>query len=211
MISILLVDDHLLFRAGLKAILAQAGDMSVEAEADSGEEALDQLRKKRFDVALMDIHMPGIGGIEATRRIVHLFPQTKVIALTAASAEPFPDRLLDAGASGFLTKGCQAAELFSAIRTVRAGNHYLAASIAQKLALGRFIEKGAESPLSKLSAREMQVMQMICQGMDQPKIAEELFVSPKTISTYRSRLCEKLAVSNDVELTRLAMRYGLIE
>ena len=211
MIRLLLVDDHELFRSGVRSILETAGDMEVLADADSGEQALEAASRYQPDVVLMDVNMPGIGGIEATRRLLRHNQGIKVIALTALSDDPFPNQLLDAGASGYLTKGCPAEELFEAIRSVYSGNHYLSQDIAQKLALSGFVQQGEQSPLSVLSAREMQVMLMITQGHSTQDISETLFLSPKTISTYRTRMFEKLGIRNDVELTHLAIRHKLVE
>ncbi len=211
MIRILLVDDHALFRSGMRSILQAAEGIEVTAEAESGEEAVEQVRRSPPDLVLMDIHMPGIGGIEATRRICRFAPEVRVIALTALDDEPFPSRLLDAGAVGYLTKGCPADELLQAIRQVMRGQTYLSADVARKLSLTALVNKGDASPLSRLSPREMQVMMMITQGRTTQEISDALFLSPKTVSTYRTRLFEKLGVSNDVELTHLALRHGIIE
>ncbi|HHH12958.1 MAG TPA: response regulator [Thiolapillus brandeum] len=211
MIRILLVDDHSLFRTGMKSILETQDDMEVVGEADTGEAAVEQVRQSPPDVVLMDVHMPGIGGIEATRRILRAEPGVKVIALTALNDEPFPSRLLDAGAVGYLTKGCPAEELLDAIRRVMRDEHYLSADVAQKLSLSALVNKGESSPLAKLSPREMQVMMMITQGKTTQEISDALYLSPKTVSTYRTRLFEKLGVSNDVELTHFALRHGVIE
>ena len=211
MIRLLLVDDHELFRSGLRGVLAEAGDIEVVGEVADGEAAVDFVRRDPPDVVLMDINMPGIGGIEATRRIVHAQPDVRVIAVTALSEDPFPNQLLDAGARGYLSKGCPAEELFKAIRDVMRGNHYISSDVAQKLALGNMLSQDEDSPLKKLSPREMQVMMMIVQGQGNQQISDALFLSPKTISTYRHRLYEKLDVSNDVELTHYAIRHKLIE
>ena len=211
MIRILLVDDHALFRTGMKGILETRDDMEVVGEADTGEAALELVRKSSPDVVLMDIHMPGIGGIEATRRILRMAPEVKVIALTALDDEPFPSRLLDAGAVGYLTKGCPAEELVEAIQRVMQDEHYLSADVAQKLSLSALVNKGHASPLAKLSPRELQVMTMIAQGRTTQQISDALFLSPKTVSTYRTRLFDKLGVSNDVELTHFALRHGVVE
>jgi len=211
MIRILLVDDHALFRAGLRGILEAQNDMEVTAEAETGEGAVESVRRSAPDVVLMDIHMPGIGGIEATRRILRLAPEVRVIALTALDDEPFPSRLLDAGAVGYITKGCPADELVQAIHQVMRGHHYLSSDMARKLSLTALAGKGSTTPLSKLSPREMQVMMMITQGKTNQEISDALFLSPKTVSTYRTRLFEKLGVSNDVELTHFALRHGMIE
>ncbi len=211
MIHLLLVDDHELFRSGLRSVLAEAGDIEVVGEVADGEAAVDFVRRDPPDVVLMDINMPGIGGIEATRRIVHAQPDVRVIAVTALSEDPFPNQLLDAGARGYLSKGCPAEELFKAIRDVMRGNHYISSDVAQKLALGNMLSQDEDSPLKKLSPREMQVMMMIVQGQGNQQISDALFLSPKTVSTYRHRLYEKLDVSNDVELTHYAIRHKLIE
>ncbi len=142
---------------------------------------------------------------------MHAQPDVRVIAVTALSEDPFPNQLLDAGARGYLSKGCPAEELFKAIRDVMRGNHYISSDVAQKLALGNMLSQDEDPPLKKLSPREMQVMMMIVQGQGNQQISDALFLSPKTISTYRHRLYEKLDVSNDVELTHYAIRHKLIE
>lgn len=211
MVDLLLVDDHALFRFGLKSVLANADDIEVVGEVADGEAALDFVRDRLPDVVLMDVNMPGIGGIEATRRIVHVAPDVRVIAVTAMSEEPFPNQLLDAGARGYLSKGCPADELFKAVRDVVKGRYYISSDVARKLALGRIATQDETSPLKLLSPREMQVLLMIVQGQGNQQISEALFLSPKTISTYRHRLFEKLDVANDVELTHFAIRHNLVE
>jgi len=211
MVDLLLVDDHALFRFGLKSVLANADDIEVVGEVADGEAALDFVRDRLPDVVLMDVNMPGIGGIEATRRIVHVAPDVRVIAVTAMSEEPFPNQLLDAGARGYLSKGCPADELFKAVRDVVKGRYYISSDVARKLALDRIATQDETSPLKLLSPREMQVMLMIVQGQGNQQISEALFLSPKTISTYRHRLFEKLGVANDVELTHFAIRHNLVE
>ncbi len=211
MIRILLVDDHALFRSGMRSILEEHPGMEVIGEAESGEGAVEFVRREKPDVVLMDVHMAGIGGIEATRRIQRFAPEVKVVALTALDQEPFPSRLLDAGARGYLTKGCPAEELIQAIEQVMRDEHYISSDVARKLSLSRWVNKGEASPVSKLSPREMQVMLMITQGKSNQEISDALFLSPKTVSTYRARIFEKLGVKNDVELTHFAVRHGLID
>lgn len=211
MIKVLLVDDHALFRTGLSSVLDGSGDIEVIGEASSGEEAVEQARKLSPDLVLMDVHMPGIGGIEATRKIVRYFPEMMVVAVTALSDDPFPNQLLDAGARGYISKGCPAEEMFEAIRSVTAGDHYISKDVAQKLAINHVAGHSGESPLKRLSAREMQVMNMIVTGQGTRQISDSLFLSPKTVSTYRHRLYEKLGVTNDVELTHFAIRHNVIE
>lgn len=211
MIRILLVDDHDLFRAGVSSILRNQEGMVVVGEFADGEQAITAVRKEAPDLVLMDVNMPGMGGIEATRKILKIAPQVKVIAVTVLSDDPFPNRLLDAGARGYISKGCGSEEMFEAIKMVMRGHYYISSDVAQKLTLANFRNGGESSPMGALSAREMQIMLMITSGQSTQAISDTLFLSPKTVSTYRHRLFEKLDVSNDVELTHLAMRHGLLD
>jgi len=214
MIKILLVDDHDLVRSGLKSILESNPDFSVMHELNTGEAAVDYLHSSDQplpDLVLMDINMPGIGGIEATRRIKQKNNAIKVIAVTALREDPFPSQLLKAGAEGYITKGCDAAEMFNAIHTVMSGKQYLAAQISEKISLSKINGDDPETPFAGLSDREMQVMLMVTQGHSNQDISDTLFLSPKTVSTYRHRLFEKLKVKNDVELTHMAIRHGVID
>ena len=210
MIRILLVDDHKLVRTGIRLILEDTPDVRVEGEAESGETALTLARELHPDVVLMDVSMPGIGGLEATRRLLARDSKVKVIVVSVHATEPYPLRLMEAGAHGYLTKDCAAEEVVTAIRQVHAGKRYITASIAQQLALAK-VDATQGSPFEQLSQRETQVMLMITSGQSSQTIASKLHLSPKTVSTYRTRLFEKLGVDNDVELTRLALRYGVIE
>ncbi|VAW81057.1 BarA-associated response regulator UvrY (= GacA = SirA) [hydrothermal vent metagenome] len=210
MIKVLLVDDHELVRTGIRRLLDDTSGIKVVGEADSGEEAFLQVRKLKPDVVLMDVNMPGIGGLEATRKLMQLDPSLKVIIVTIHTEEPFPTRLLEAGASGYLTKDCGINEIVNAIRSVIEGERYIGAEIAQQMAL-TMMPGAANSPFQILSQREMQVMMMVTQGQNVQQISDKLCLSPKTISTYRHRLFEKLNVDNDVELTRLAIRHGILE
>ena len=210
MINVMLVDDHDLVRSGIKRILTDVGDIEVVAEAGSGEQAVRQAREIRPDVILMDLSMPGIGGMEATRKITRSMPDAKIIAVTIHEDEPFPARLLEAGAVGYLTKGCDVREIIDAIKSVYLGEQYLTPGVAQKLALS-FVNHRDKAPLEELTQRETQVMLMIVNGEPNKQISEKLCLSPKTTSTYRYRLFEKLGVINDVELTRFAIRHGLIK
>ena len=210
MINVMLVDDHGLVRSGIKRILADVSDIEVVAEADSGEQAVMQAREIKPDVILMDLSMPGIGGLEATRKITRSMPDAKIIAVTIHEDDPFPARLLEAGAVGYLTKGCDVREIIKAIKSVYRGGQYLTPDVAQKLALS-LVHHRDKAPLEELTQREIQVMLMIVKGEPNKPISEKLCLSPKTTSTYRYRLFEKLDVANDVELTRYAIRYGLIK
>jgi len=209
MINVMLVDDHGLVRKGIKRLLKDVSGIEVVAEAENGEQAIRQVRKEKPDVILMDISMPGIGGLEATRKISQVVPGVKIIAVTIHDDDPFPARLLEAGASGYLTKGCDVQEIVSAIRSVHLGKQYITPEIAHKLALS-FVNEREKSPLERLTPRETQVMLMVVRGETNKAISEKLCLSPKTTSTYRYRLFEKLGVENDVELTRFAIRHGLI-
>jgi len=211
MIRILLVDDHDLFRAGVSSILRNQEGMVVVGEFADGEQAIEAVREQAPDLVLMDVNMPGMGGIEATRKILKIAPQVKVIAVTVLSDDPFPNQLLDAGARGYISKGSGSEEMLEAIRMVMRGQHYISSDVAQKLTLANFRKRGEASPLGTLTAREMQVMMMITRGQSTQDISDSLFLSPKTVSTYRHRVFEKLDVSNDVELTHFAIRHGLLE
>lgn len=210
MIKVLLVDDHELVRTGIKRLLDDSRGIEVVGEAETGEDAIRLGKELKPQVVLMDVNMPGIGGLEATRKLLQYDPEIKVIVVTVHAEAPFPTRLLEAGATGYLSKDCGFEEIISAIRAVNEGERYIASEIAQQIALA-MMPGSRQSPFDKLSQREMQVMLMVTQGQNVQDISDKLCLSPKTISTYRHRLFEKLNVENDVELTRLAMRHGMIE
>ncbi len=209
MIRVLLVDDHKLVRTGTKRILTDVPGIEVVGEADSGEEAISFIREHHPDVVLMDLNMPGIGGLEATRKALTIQPTLKIIILTVHDDDPFPSRLLHAGAAGYLTKNCAADEIIEAIKAVHAGKRHISPEIAQSLALTML--DGGDAPFDRLSQREMQVMLMVTQGYSIQETSDRLHLSPKTVSTYRYRLYEKLQVNNDVELTHMAIRHGVID
>jgi len=210
MIKVMVVDDHELVRTGITRILNDAPGIAVVAEAASGEEAVIIAKRYKPHVLLMDVSMPGIGGLEATRKLVQSLSSIKVIVLSVHADEPIPSRMMQAGASGYLTKGCAVDEILTAIKTVHSGERYIGADVAQKLAL-KMVPGGKASPFETLSPREMQVMLMLTQGQKPQDISDNLCLSPKTISTYRHRLYEKLGVSNEADLTRMAVNYGIIE
>ena len=210
MINVMIVDDHDLVRTGLRRILDDVNGIDVTDEAASGEAAIEIARRRKPDIVLMDISMPGIGGLEATRRITTSFPAIRVIALTVHEEIPFPTCLLEAGASGYLTKGSDVTEIINAINSVHRGHQYLTRDVAEKVAFTS-IRNRNRTPLERLSDRETEVMMMIIQGIRNKDIAEMLCLSPKTTSTLRYRLHEKLGVCNDVELTRYAIRHGIIK
>lgn len=211
MINVLVVDDHDLVRTGIRRMLADVPGLSVVGEAGSGEEALLRVRELKPDLVLMDVKMPGIGGLEATRKINRSHPEIKVIAVTACDEEPFPSRLLQAGASGYLTKGAALEEMIKAIRQVFGGHRYISADIAQQLALKQFQPQGDASPFDQLSEREMQIALMIAECQKVQAISDKLCLSPKTVNTYRYRIFEKLDITSDVELAMLAVRHGMVD
>jgi len=210
LIKVLLVDDHDLVRLGIKRLLQDVQGIKVVGEAASGEEAVIVARELVPDVVVMDINMPGVGGLEATRKMVRHNPDIKVLALTVYEDEPYPSRLLQAGAAGYITKGCHHEEMVKAIRTIYTGQRYISPNIAQQIAIKRF-SKGEQSPLDILSERELQIMLMITQGQKVQDISKKLCLSPKTVNSYRYRIFEKLGIDSDVELTLLAMRLGMLE
>ncbi len=206
----MLVDDHELIRIALGKILSDAKDVVIVAEASSGEEALRQARRLHPDVVILDVDMPGMGGIEATQRLTALPSQPKVIVVSVHSQAPYPQRLLEAGALGYLPKGARADEVLAAVRSAYRGKPYVDSEIAGTLALAS-LRGGGKSPLESLSKREMQIMMMLTRGQSTQSIAETLNISTKTVFTHRYRIFDKLGVDNDVELTHLALRYGLLE
>ncbi|MFG1175236.1 UvrY/SirA/GacA family response regulator transcription factor [Erwiniaceae bacterium CAU 1747] len=208
MISVFLVDDHELVRTGIRRILEDIKGIQVVGEANCGEDAVKWCRSNRVDVVLMDMNMPGIGGLEATRKIVRYTPGAKVIMLTIHTESPLPAKVMQAGAAGYLSKGAAPQEVVNAIRSVNAGQRYIASDIAQQMALSQ-IEPQTESPFSCLSERELQIMLMITKGQKVTEISEQLNLSPKTVNSYRYRMFSKLNISGDVELTHLAIRHGL--
>jgi two-component system invasion response regulator UvrY len=210
LIKVLLVDDHDLVRLGIKKLLCDIQGIEIVGEARSGEEGISLTEKLRPDVVLMDVKMPGIGGLEATKRIVKNYPKTKVLIVTVYGDEPYPSKVLQAGASGYMTKGASVKEMIQAIQSVNAGQRYLSPEVAQQLAL-KHLSHNEETPLDSLSEREMQVLVMITSGQKVNEIADQLCLSPKTVNSYRYRLFEKLGVDSDVELTHLAIRFKLID
>lgn len=210
MIRVVLIDDHELVRTGFRMILAQQPDIEIVGEAADGERGLALIRANEPDVAVVDVHMPGLSGIELTDRVRRHKLATRVVILTVVHEAPFPRRLIEAGASGYLTKGCAAEELLRAVRQVADGRRYLAPDIAELLALGA-LDGRATSPFESLSARELDVALMLARGQDMQDIAERLKLSAKTVATYKYRLFDKLGIDNTVALAHLAHMHGLLD
>ncbi|BAN48275.1 UvrY/SirA/GacA family response regulator transcription factor [Metapseudomonas resinovorans] len=211
MIRVLVVDDHDLVRTGITRMLADVDGLQVVGQADCGEEALKKARELKPDVVLMDVKMPGIGGLEATRKLLRSHTDMKVVAVTACEEDPFPTRLLQAGAAGYLTKGAALEEMIQAIRQVFAGQRFISPQIAQQLALKSFQPQSNGSPFDLLSEREIQIALMIANCQKVQSISDKLCLSPKTVNTYRYRIFDKLSISSDVELVLLAVRHGMVD
>ena len=211
MIRVLVVDDHDLVRTDITRMLADIDGLQVVGEACTGEEALLKVRELKPDVVLMDVKMPGIGGLEATRKLMRSHPDIKVVAVTVCEDEPFPTRLLQAGAAGYLTKGAALDEMVQTIRLVFAGQRYIDPQIAQQLALKSFQPQNSGSPFDLLSEREIQIALMIANCHKVQNISDKLCLSPKTVNTYRYRIFEKLSITSDVELALLAVRHGMVD
>ena len=208
MIRVLLVDDHKLFRLCLRRMLETNKGLTIVGEAADGESGVAAARELRPDIILMDLLMPGVGGLEAIRRIGQLELPCRTIVLSACEEQPFPMQALKAGAAGYLTKGVSPEELQNAIRRVFLGKRYLSTDIAQTLAVNAWEEREA-GPFDALSNRELQIMMMVANCHKVSDISSSLHLSPKTVNSYRYRIFEKLNVSSDVELALLAARYGM--
>jgi DNA-binding NarL/FixJ family response regulator len=211
-IEILLVDDHAMFRAGIRALIEAEERMKVVGEASSGDEAVDRVRELKPDIVIMDLAMPGSNGLEATRRISALELNTSVLVLTVHAEEEYLVPVVEAGASGYLTKTSADTDLLEAIRVVARGQVFLPPKAATLL-LRRYKDaEGDDSAgLSDLSTREQEVLALTAEGFSSREIGQKLFISPKTVDTYRSRIMDKLGLSHRSELVRFALRVGLLK
>lgn len=210
MISILVADDHAIVRAGLKQLLSETKDIQVTDEAVTGEEALQKLGDGRFQLLILDISMPGRGGMETLKAVRDQHPRLPVLMLSMHPEEQYAVRALKAGAAGYLAKDSIPEELIAAIRKVLAGGTYVSRELAEKLAFGLRSAAGVPSH-QDLSDREYEVLRLIGRGRTPTEIAEALHLSVKTVSTYRSRILQKLQLSTTAELTRYAIREGLVD
>ena len=213
--KILLVDDHKITRDGLSALIEKQPDMEVVGEAENGRDAVKLVQNLIPDVIIMDISMPDLNGIDATRQILAESPSTKVIALSMYSDKRYVEGMLSAGVSGYLVKSCAFDELVQAILAVISGKAYLSPNIADivmKEYAGRLTGAGVEdasSPEMRLSSREREVLQLITEGYNSKQIADKLFISIKTVSTHRRNIMEKLNINNIADLIKFALREGL--
>lgn len=212
-IRILLVDDHRIFRQGLRGLIAEEKDMDVVGEADDGRAALARIASDRPDVVVMDVGMPGLNGIEATRAIAKGFPKVRVIALSMHVDEKFVSEMLRAGAAGYLCKKCDADELVAAIRAVAVGNTYLSPAISGPLvdSYVRGSRTQADSAFTRLTDRERQILQMLVEEKTIKEIAAVLGLSIKTVHAHREHLMRKLNIQTLSGLTKYAVREGLTE
>ena len=205
----MLVDDHAVVRMGFKLLLQGADDIEVVAEAESGEEAIKRYVEIKPDVVVMDISMPGIGGLEAVTRLLAKDPAAKILILSAHEDSSHPKRLLKAGAVGYLSKRSAAEELIQAIHQVATGKTFLDSKLAQAMAMQQLT--GEQNPVEVLSDREFEVFMLLAKGQSVAHIAEKLFLSPRTVGTHLYNIKQKLNAGNSAEITLIAMRNGLLE
>ncbi|HEY0269093.1 MAG TPA: response regulator transcription factor [Methyloradius sp.] len=208
-IRVILVDDHVVVRSGLRRLLEQNDDMKVVAEAESGEQAYQIFGEYLPDVLVMDMSMPGMGGLEAVRRILARYPAARIVIFSMHENATFATQALTAGARGYVAKSGAADDLVRGIREANAGRSYLSPAIAQRIALQSL--SGDEDPIKRLSAREFEVFRLLAEGNAIEMIADTLNISQKTVANYQTLLKQKLGINSPVELVRLAIRYGVIQ
>ena len=210
MINIIIVDDHPIVRQGLKQILSEEPDMAMFGEAQNSQEVLELIRKQEWDVVVLDITMPGSGGLDVLKEIKHERPKLPVLILSIHPEDQYAVRALKAGASGYLNKESAPEELVRAIRKILRGGKYVSSALAEKMAFNLDMEAG--KPLHEtLSDREYQVLLMIASGKTTSEIAEEMALSVKTVSTYRARILEKMKMKSNVDLTSYVIKNNLID
>jgi DNA-binding NarL/FixJ family response regulator len=213
-IAVLLVDDHAVVRQGLRALIEAEGDMVVVGEAENGRQAVAQTKKLLPDVVVMDVAMPGMNGLEATRQIVRHGPSAKVLVLTSYGDEDYVAQLLEAGAIGYLVKQTAAADLLRAIREVRGGNKFFSPAIAKRLRQQdreAFLGGQSVSRIARLTSREAEVLQLVAEGLANKQIAAELSISIKTVEKHRQQAMNKLNIHDVAGLTRYAIAKGWVE
>ncbi len=208
--SVMIVDAHQLVRAGFAHILREHLNISTIVEIESGEKAIKEVRVKRPDIIIIEFNLPGITGAEASRKLLAYDHSLKIILLINPKVYSATRQFVSCGIKGFLTKNNSVKELLEAVAKVESGNCYMAPSIATKMAFA-VINEESESPFEILSPRELEIVMMILDGKKNQEMAAILYISDKTVSTYRARALNKLEVKSTTELTLLAMRYGLID
>lgn len=209
LINVMLVDDHAVVRMGFKMLLESDAEIKVVAEAESGEQAIQRYMEHKPQVVVMDITMPGIGGLEAIERILAKDNAAKILVLSAHEDSVHPKRVLNAGAMGYLTKRSAAEEMIKAIRVVASGKKYLEASVAQQMAIQQL--SADQNPVDVLSPREFEVFMALAKGKTTNEIAETLFLSPRTVGTHLYNIKQKLNANNSAEISLIAMRSGLLD
>lgn len=210
MIQILVADDHPIMRDGLRQIVAASGDIVVSAEASNGEEVLAKLKHGNFDVLVLDLSMPGVSGVELIKRVMIERPKQHILILSMHKEELYAVRTLKAGASGYLCKDSASNQLIPAIRKVAGGGRFVSPEVAERLAL-EISPRRQAMPHTQFSDREFQIFRMIAAGKSITEIANTLMLSVKTVSTYKTRILEKMHLTNATELIRYALKHGLVD
>jgi two-component system response regulator NreC len=213
-IRVLVADDHTIVREGVRILLEAQPDIQVVGEAADGQEALARVRELQPDIVLIDIAMPNLNGMEATRAIKRDYPQVQIIALTMYESDEYFFQILNAGASGYILKKAASADLLAAIRAVYAGEVFLYPSVARRLVsdyLSRVKSGEEKSSYDGLTAREREVLKLIAEGHTNQAIADRLVISPSTVQTHRTRIMQRLNLHNRAELIQYAMRKGLLD
>ena len=208
-VKVVLVDDHTVVRSGLRRLLESHKSIEIVAEADTGEMAYQVYGEVLPDVVLMDISMPGMGGLEAAKRILQRYPQAKIVIFSMHEAVSFAAQALKTGVKGYVTKTGVADDLVQAVLDVAKGRIFLSQDVAQKVALQTLI--GESNPLQQLTSREFEVFRLLAEGKRVEDVAEMLKISQKTVANYYTLIKQKLSVNSPVEMVRLAMKHGLID